>query len=451
MIGGRKYRISIMNRISFATACIALLVAVVSQTAFPQCDISVGNGEPATKWNEIFTRNGPGWTGGDTTVSVELPNGDSAFFFSDSYIAEDPPKPGDGAVYTNENGLRLRNPNCLPPICGPAPEVIHYVYNSIVVRSKDGRSMRTLTGPRDKNGYSTSYFKPASNDPNHMYWLGDPIIVEVGGKKKVWMFLNEWDVARPFDKSFWIKYRAQAIAQMDAETLAIEKIVDLKNKTDEAIWGISLWLSGKNELYIYGMRNEGDIKVEKRSSLAIADKYKKLYIARADASKGLESVADLNNWKAWDGKAFAKDLNKRRSIIPEKDSISDELSVRRLNINGKPTFVVVTFDTSVGYSDWKDLYLYSACEPQGPFTSKHHFYRTPTAGMKKLPGMTEGQSLQSGLSVYNPHMHPQFIEGGKLLVSYNSNLPFGSKPGDSIYADFYRPRFVWVPIAGLEK
>jgi hypothetical protein len=163
----------------------------------------------------------------------------------------------------------------------------------------------------------------------------------------------------------------------------------------------------------------------------------------------LENVVDLKNWTAWDGAAFSKDLSRRKSIIPEKDSISDELTIRRLNINGKPTFVVVTFDTSVGYSDWKDLYLYSACEPQGPFTTKHHFYRTPTAGMTRLPGMVEGQSLQSGLSVYNPHMHPQFIEGGKMLVSYNSNLPFGSKPGDSIYADFYRPRFVWVPIEGL--
>lgn len=441
-----------MKQFSASVLQLALSLAFLSEAIFPQCEISVGKGEPATQWNEIFTRNGPGWTGADTTVSVQLPNGDSAFFFSDSFIAEDPSKPGDGSVYTNENGLRMRKPNCLPPFCGPAPEHVHYVYNSVVVRSKDGATMRTLTGPKDKNGYSTAFFKPKSDDPHHMYWLGDPIVVEVGGRKKVWMFLNEWDVARPFDKSFWIKYRAQAVAQMDAETLAIEKILDLKNKSDEAIWGISLWLDDRNgkDLYIWGMRNEEDIKTEKRSTLAMADKYKKLYVARADVSKGLESVVDLKNWTAWDGTAFSKNLNKRKSIIPEKDSISDELTIRRLNINGKPTFVMVTFDTSVGYSDWKDLYLYSACEPQGPFTAKHHFYRTPTAGQTKLPGMTEGQSLQSGMSVYNPHMHPQFVENGKMLVSYNSNLPFGSKPGDSIYADFYRPRFVWVPIAGLK-
>ena len=433
----------------FLASTLALIFA--ANASFAQCDISVGMGESAKEWNDIFTRNGPGWTGGDTTVSIELPNGDSAFFFSDSFIAEDGRKPGDGAVYTNENGLRLRKPNCLPPFCGPAPEVIHYVYNSVVIRSKDGKTMRTLTGPKDKNGYSTAYFKPKSDDPHHMYWLGDPFYVNVDGKKKIWMFLNEWDVARPFDKSFWIKYRAQAVAQMDAETLAIEKIVHLKNKKDDAIWGISLWLNDKSELYIYGMRNEGDIKTARPPDLGMANKYKKLYLTKVDASKGLEHAVDLKNWTAWDGKAFSKDLDKRKSLIPEKDSISDELTVRRLNINGKPTFVIVTFDTAVGYSDWKDLYLYSACEPQGPFTTKHHFYTTPTAGMTKLPGMTSGQSLQSGLSVYNPHMHPQFTEDGKMLVSYNSNLPFGSKPGDSIYADFYRPRFVWVPIAGVQK
>ena len=430
-----------------------LTATMASQKILSQCDITVGKGESATAWDDQFTQNGPGWTGADTTVSVELPNGNTAFFFSDSYIAEDPTKPGDGSVQFNENGLRTRKPNCVPPICGPAPEVIHYVYNSVVVRSKDGKTLRTLTGEKDKFGYSTSFFKPKSTNPNHMYWLGDPIIVDVGGRKKVWIFLNEWDVARPFDKSFWIKYRGQAVAQMDAETLALEKIVDLKNKTDEAIWGISQWLderSGGKDLYIYGMRNEGDIEGVKKSTLSMADKYKKLYIAKVDASKGLEAVADLNNWNAWDGKAFVKDLSKRKSIIPEKDSISDELTIRKLNIKGKPMFVLVTFDTSVGYSDWKDLYLYSACEPQGPFTSKHQVYRTPTAGQKILPGMTGSESLQSGLSVYNPHMHPQFIENGKLLISYNSNLPFGSKPGDSIYADFYRPRFVWVPIDGLQ-
>ncbi len=428
---------------------LTLIFAVAVQSVWTQCEINVGKGVPADEWNEAFTMNGPGWTGADTTVSLELPNGDTAFFFSDSFIGEEPAMPGDGRVRVTGTGLRIREPNCLPPFCGPAPEHIHYVYNSIVVRSKDGK-MRTLTGDKDKNGYSTAFFKPNTDDPNAMYWLGDPMLIDVNGKKKIWIFLNEWSVGRPFDKTFWIKYRGQAIAQLDAETLKLEKIVDLKNKSDEAIWGISLWLDGK-DLYIYGMRTEGKIANVQASTLDLANRYKKLYIAKTDAAKGLEAAADLRNWTVWDGSKWNGNINKRRSLIPKNDSISDELTVRRLNIKGKPIFVVVSFDTSVGYSDWKNLYLYSACAPQGPFAAKHLFYTTPTAGMKKLPGMIDGQSLQTGLSVYNPHTHPQFIQNGKMLVSYNSNLPFGSKPGDSIYADFYRPRFVWVPIEGLEK
>ena len=345
--------------------------------------------------------------------------------------------------------MRLREPNCLPPVCGPKPEVIHYVYNSIVVRSKDGKTLKTLVGEKDKNGYSTAYFKPKSDDPNVMFWMGDPFLIDVKGKKKIWIFLNEWRVARPFDKKFFIDFRGQSIAQLDAETLEIESINPLKNLVDEGVWGIATWLDGK-DLYIYGMKNTEDIKTERKSDFNLVDKYKKLYIAKTDASKGIEYVSDEKNWQAWDGKKWMKDLKNRASIIPEKDSISDELSVKRLNVNGKPVFVMVTFDTSGGYENWKDLYLYSACQPQGPFVNKYFVYRTPTAGQTKLPGMTDSQILQSGLSVYNPHIHPQFTTDGKLLVSYNSNLPFGAKPGDSIYADFYRPRFVRVPIKGLK-
>ena len=446
-----------MKSINYKLLSLLFLLAFAFQNAFPQCEISVGKGKSAEDWNKIFTQNGPGtglepegsagWTGADSTISIELPNGDSAFFFSDSFIAESPQMPGDGRVFTNENGLRLREPNCLPPVCGSKPEHIHYVYNSIVVRSKDGKTLKTLVGEKDKNGYSTAYFKP--KNPRTMYWMGDPSMVDVNGRKKIWIFLNEWDVARPFDKEFRLNFEGQAIAQLDAETLKIESINPLKNLVDKGVWGISVWLDGK-DFYIYGMKNTEDIKTEKKSDFNLVDKLKKLYIAKTDASKGIESVSDLKNWSAWDGKKWSKKVKEAKSIIPEPDGISDELTIRRLMIGGKPTFIMVTFDTAVGYANWKDLYLYSACEPQGPFNKKYFVYRTPTAGLTKFSGMTESQSLQSGLSVYNPHLHPQFTENGELLISYNSNLPFGAKPGDSIYADFYRPRFVRVPVEGLK-
>jgi hypothetical protein len=49
--------------------------------------------------------------------------------------------------------------------------------------------------------------------------------------------------------------------------------------------------------------------------------------------------------------------------------------------------------------------------------------------------------------MYNPHAHPQFNGDGELLVSYDINSDAGA---DLIYLDAYRPRFIRVPISGLE-
>ena len=97
MIGGPSYLFRKVMK-QFFTHIVFVLFAglVATQPVLSQCEIKVGKGEPAAKWDDLFTQNGPGWTGGDTTVSIELPNGDTAFFFSDSYVAEHPAKPGDG-------------------------------------------------------------------------------------------------------------------------------------------------------------------------------------------------------------------------------------------------------------------------------------------------------------------------------------------------------------------
>ena len=139
---------------------LAIILSLVSN-ALPQCEISVGQGIQAADWNEIFTQSGPGqklepknaagWTGGDSTYSILLPNGDTAFFFSDSYIAESPIIKGDGTVFTNASGLRTREPNCLPPLC-TQPASSHSAYNSIVIRSADGKTLTTTVGAKNASG-----------------------------------------------------------------------------------------------------------------------------------------------------------------------------------------------------------------------------------------------------------------------------------------------------------
>src|SRR4030095_14900954 len=106
------------------------------------CTVNASAAVPDATFDAIWTQNGPatgnepvggpGWTGADSTYSILLPNGDSAFFFSDSYIGESPAFSGDGTVTTDANGLRTRASNCGPPLCDP-PTSLYRAHNSVVI------------------------------------------------------------------------------------------------------------------------------------------------------------------------------------------------------------------------------------------------------------------------------------------------------------------------------
>ncbi|MEP6705619.1 MAG: hypothetical protein ABJB34_12500, partial [Acidobacteriota bacterium] len=156
-----------------------------------QCPISPASGTKADEWDSIFTQDGPGqglqaaggpaWTGGDSTYSLLLPNGDTAFFFSDSYIAESPTAKGDGTVTRSSSGLRTTEINCPVPVCDP-PASTFNARNSIVVLDGERKRMRLLRGPKNENGLSTSYFKDPAASLN--FWMGDAILLPKSGKTK---------------------------------------------------------------------------------------------------------------------------------------------------------------------------------------------------------------------------------------------------------------------------
>ena len=94
----------------------------------------------------------------------------------------------------------------------------------------------------------------------------------------------------------------------------------------------------------------------------------------------------------------------------------------------------------------KDIVVYSACNPEGPFSAKQVIYSTPETQASTVPGMLPGQTLSGHLWTYGQGAHPQFTRDGKLLISYSVN---SDDSGDLIYADAYRPKFIRVPILGL--
>jgi hypothetical protein len=426
---------------------LATFLVADAQTVAQTCTVSAGMGVPATDLNQSIAiqdgpgkqnepSGGPGWTGADSTYSIKLPNGDTAFFYSDSYIGEWPSLSGDGSVSTNANGLRTRVANCGPPLCNP-PTSLFRAHNSVVIRNASTGLLRTLTGPRDAFGFSTSYFRPTNT--NHWYWMGDSIVVQVNsaGAKKLWTFVLEYDASWTF--------HGAAIVQMSLPGLTIETIQPLTNipSGHTTVWGVSLWMDGNfgnNYLYVYGKGSTDGTN-------------KRPYVALTNPILGLSGVANTNNWYVWDGNQWALGLSNAAPIIgaandPRNagDSISDEYSVKKIQSSAGMTYLLVAQNTKPAYGLWKDIVLYSACNPQGPFSAKQIVYSTPETGATKVLGMNASQHLTAGMLTYNPHAHPQFTANGNLVISYNVNA---GASADLLYADTYRPRFIRVPIMGL--
>ncbi len=415
------------------------------------CTVTAGRGTLDSHFDSEYTENGPGtgkeplgmpgWTGADSTYSVLLPSGDSAFFFSDSYVGEYPTLSGDGTVSTNSNGLRTRAANCGAPLCNP-PTNLYHAHNSIVVQSAATGQLSTLMGPKDlTSGYSTSYFVPATAAvTGHFYWMGDSVVVQVDGTgtKKLWTFVMEWD------SSF--NYYGSAIAQLSLPSLALESITLLSNVPSGNVvhWGTAMWLDGSygnNYLYVYGIEDN-------------AQNGRFPFIALTNPAVGVSGVANTNNWYVWNGNSWVTGLTNAVQIIgapndPNNagDYVSSEYSVKKIHSSAGTTYLLVAQDTKVPFGTWKDITLYSACRPQGPFSAKDVVYSTPETGSTKVPGMTSSQSLAGIILTYNPHAHPQFTSNGQLLISYDLNA---SNSGDLLYADTYRPKFIRVKIAGLK-
>jgi hypothetical protein len=403
-------------------------------TAQSTCTVAASTGTIDTTFNAMATQNGPGtglessgspgWTGGDSTYSVQLGNGNTAFFYSDSYIGQSPTVANDGTVTTDSNGLRTRTTDAF------------YAHNGIVVRNASTGDLTTTYGA-PSGGFSRSYFVPASNDGGK-YWMGDSVLVQTdsSGTKKVWTFLLEFNSSTG-------AYMGSAIAQLSPQAMTIDSITPLSTQGTSVMWGSAMSLEGSYgnyRLYIYG--TEGG----------------QPYVALTNPSQGVTGVADMSRWfyaqNPGTGPSWTLSMSSATPILGEAgdpnnagSTISNEFSVKKITSNAGTTFLLVAEDkTNAINHDQNQIVLYSACSAYGPFSAMDVVYTTPETGATTVPGMTGSQMLSGKLWTYNPHAHPQFDTNGNLVISYNVNSTQGA---DLIYADAYHARYIDVPIAGL--
>ncbi|MHA4816075.1 DUF5005 domain-containing protein [Streptomyces aculeolatus] len=327
-----------------------------------------------------------GWTGGDSTYSVKLPDGRTLWMFSDTFLG---PENGDGTR----------------PLSAPL------VNSSFVVQ--DGSNLTTITGGTES---SPKAILPPRK-PGYWYWLGGGKITNVDGTNYLQVIFHEWHKFGDGDWEF--RHEQNVLATFSLanlkEPLSVRQLPSTTNSTTNIQWGSGILpstSSGDGYTYIYGVDDE--------------PYQKSMHIARVRGG-------DLGGiWEFFD-------KSNNRWVLFESGSdgaltgVANEYSVTPWN----GEFMLLTQDSMLAFN--AEVYAYVSCDPAGSFVSKTLVYKMPETGLW-------GSYNDGEVYAYNAHVHPVLTQNGnRFTFSYNVNhLDTRVSPDGAHYRDtsIYKPRWV---------
>ena len=371
-----------------ALLSLCLLFLVASAPANSQCVLPAAP-NPATidsNFDSFFMQNGPGWTGGDGSYSLLLPDGTNLWMWSDSYIGTVDPQ------------TRLRK------------SYIFTAHNSLTIQNQNTNTLTTVGYPPQ----ATSYFVPANR--KDWFWVGDGLVVQTSpGVYKIKIMLLEWTGA--------FKLVGNSLATLSWPSLAIDSIAPVALPDTSIEWGSRIMQVGAT-FYIYGLKDPGNDN-------------KTPYLARTTSVNYLTNPAKWQYWNATQNKWLAGQSN--ATALSGVTAITPEYSVDRMTYNGKPFYLMTGMDPqNPPFPLWDAVTTWYSCSPQGPWSNKATVYTTPEAGAN---GCKVGT-----LVTYNPKAHPEFTDANGILLTYNVNANDSS---DLVCANDYMPRFLRLTIPGV--
>lgn len=224
---------------------------------------------PDNFFNVLFTRYEGGWTGGDGTYSVPLPDGRNLWLFGDSFV--DPVNPDR----TRPSNSRL-------------------VHNSFVIQK--GEKIFPLPGGTSES--PSAFISP--EDKNRWYWPFHGVIE----KNRLYVFLAQYE--RTGDKPWDFRY--QGTTDVGIFSLPELKLLSKKPLQFDSLITFGTWiLEDGRYTYIYGVENVNSTK------FAI--------VARSEK----ENL--LSQWTYYDGYKWSKNFHTRAHILK---GVSSQFSVIRL-------------------------------------------------------------------------------------------------------------------------
>jgi len=370
------------------TSYIFLCLIFLSLPAFSQCTLPAPP-NPATidsNFDNFFKQNGPGWTGGDGSYSLLLPDGTNLWMWSDSYIG------------TVDPTTRLRK------------SYIFTAHNSLTIQNQSTNTLTTVGYPPK----TTSYFVPTNK--NDWFWIGDSLVVQTSpGVYKIKIMLLEW--------TGFFKLVGNSLATLSWPSLSIDSITPVALPDTSIEWGSRLMQVG-NTIYIYGLKDPGT-------------NTKTPYLARTQGVNNLINPAKWQYWNATQNKWLSGQTN--ATALSGVAAITPEYSVDQMKYNGGTFYLMTGMDPqNPPFPLWNAVTTWYSCSPQGPWSNKTTVYTTPEAGAN---GCKTGT-----LVTYNPKAHPEFTDSTGILLTYNVNANTSS---DLVCANDYMPRFLRLTIPGV--
>lgn len=247
--------------------------------------LSVTNAAPHETLTQQFTDygdSGEGWTGADSTYSLELSDGRQAWFFSDTFL---------GPV--NADGSR--------------PVTATFLNNSIVV--DDGGTLSTVTGG---TALEPEAIVPPTAD-GKWHWVGDPELTRTG---EVHVPVMQYE---KFGPSLWdFRWAANRLAILDGKDLTLTQMKELPSASG-INWGGWTMTEG-SKTYVYGINDVAGVR--------------SAFMARVTGNRGLEG-----SWKFWDGTRWSP---REQDATPVASYVANEFSVSALHDG----YLLVTQDTT---------------------------------------------------------------------------------------------------------
>lgn len=328
-----------------AAAITGLAVAAVpaAAQAAPKCEprISASVDEELTERFGTYADTAGRWTGADSAYSVPLPDGSTAWLYSDTFLGE-----------VREDHSR--------PLDSP------FVHNSIIV---DDGDLTTHTG--GAVAAPESLVKVAGADESqNWYWFGDGTVE--GDDLHVMLLEFEKTGTGVFD----FRFTGNAVATFDTDDMSLTGVTELPES--DVNWGSAIYEDPEDGYtYVFGVE---DLQAQKYAHLA-------------RVPSGSLTAAD---WEYFADGAWTGDPAASTRIL---EGVSNEFSVSR----HQGRFTLVTGDATEPLS--AKIVMYRSEDVEGPYTGRTVLYETPETGgnvftynAKAHPNLSDGDRL---LVTYN--------------------------------------------------